>query len=412
MNYLQAQGNSKSKHQVRLGFMFLTLPSIVLLILILFLSGCKSGFLKIDNDKKLDVSDEFKNAVKISEIKDEKKVTDIAVSSASTAGNKNKSEQDHLKSDLDKAKQEVNHVKSKKDQSKKITIPNDSNKSNIGKKTKKLKSDKNKTSTEAKLSTDSQSSLNQSRQPDLEDNVGFSGRRPIVDPFRVGEKVIHNVNYFKVSAGELTLAVEPFVEVNGRKSYSFITEIKSSSMFSSFYSVDDRVVALADFETLIPWAFTMSVKESGQLREGRSAFDFTKNQATYWEKKYTKKNGLEEKKQNWEILPYSQSVFTAIFYMRNFSWEVGKEYAFRVADDEENIIFKAKTLRKEKLKTEIGDFPSIVVKPEFMVKGAFKPVGDIYIWLSDDDRKYVLRIESNIKIGTLVSEVVKIEPGN
>lgn len=54
---------------------------------------------------------------------------------------------------------------------------------------------------------------------------------------------------------------------------------------------------------------------------------------------------------------------------------------------------------------------AIKIKPEISVKGVFKPVGDIYIWLSDDDRKYPLRLESSIKIGTLVSEVTAIEPG-
>lgn len=249
------------------------------------------------------------------------------------------------------------------------------------------------------------------RQPEIEDGEGFVGRRPIVDPFRVGEVVEHDVHYFKVSAGYLYLKVEPFVQVNGRKSYTFATEIKSSRMFSTVYSVDDRAVTLIDYDLLIPRVFTLHVKESGQLREAKSFFDFDQLKATYWEKKVTEKSGVEEKKIQWEILDYSQNVFSAIHYMRIFKWDIGKEYAFRVADEGENLVFKGKALRKEILKTEAGEFKSIVVKPEILVKGAFKPVGDIYIWLSDDDRKFVLKIESNIRIGTIVSEVTSINPG-
>lgn len=245
----------------------------------------------------------------------------------------------------------------------------------------------------------------------IEDTVGFEGRRPIKDPYRIGEVVTHNVHYFKVSAGEIKFAVENFANVNGHKSYSFATELKTSSLFETFYAVDDRAVTQLGFDNLVPSSFQLHVKESGQLRESRAFFDWDKNRAFFWEKKVTTKNGEEIKKIDWELLPFSQNVFSAIFYMRVFQWENDKEYSFRVAHDNENLVFKAKVIRRETLNTDAGAFKAIVIKPEFTVRGLFKPVGDIYIWLSDDDRKYVLRIESKIKIGTIISEVTKIEPG-
>lgn len=249
------------------------------------------------------------------------------------------------------------------------------------------------------------------REPEIEDEEGFLGRRPIQDPFRAGEEVVHDVHYFKVSAGELFLKVDPFVEVNGRKAYTFTTAIKSSSMFSTFYSADDKAVTYVDFMDLVPHVFSLTVKETGQLKDAKGLIDLQKNTATYWEKKFTKKNGQEEKKLEWEVLPFSQNVYSAAYYMRLFKWEVGKEYAFRVADQGENLVFKGKALRKEKLETEIGTFDTIVIKPEITVKGVFRPIGDIFFWLSDDDRKFILRIESNIKIGTIVSEVTKLNKG-
>lgn len=253
------------------------------------------------------------------------------------------------------------------------------------------------------------------REPDLEDSQGFDGqRRPLVNPFRVGEEVVHKVYYdshvVNFSAGTLSLKVDPLVEVNGRKSYQFLTSVKSSPWFSSYYSVDDTAVTLLDYDLLIPRVFTLHIKESGQLREVRSFFDFDQNKATYWEKKVTEKSGVEEKKLQWDILPYSQNVFSAIYYLRIFRWETGREYSFRVSDEAENLVFKAKALLRETLQTDLGPRVAVKIKPEFTVKGAFKPVGDIYIWLSDDDRKMVLRIECKIKIGSLVSEVTAITP--
>ncbi len=249
------------------------------------------------------------------------------------------------------------------------------------------------------------------RPPDIESDIGFNGRRPLVDPFRVGEKVTHSVNYFAMKAGTLVLETRPYAMVNGVKNYQFRTSIKTVALFDSFYSVDDYVDVLMDFEQLTPSVFTLHVKESAQLKEAQMFFDQVKGKATYWEKKITEKNGEENKKLEWELAPYAQNIFSAAFYMRIFKWEVGKENAFYVADNEKNLIFRAKALRKEKITTAVGEFEAIVIRPEIELKGKYNPVGDNYIWLSDDDRKLILRIESKIKIGTLVSEVIDIQKG-
>ncbi len=251
------------------------------------------------------------------------------------------------------------------------------------------------------------------RQPDLEDAEGFDGssRRPKIDPFEENEAVVHSVSYFAAEAGKLTFKVKPFVEVNGRKSYNFLTDLKTSRLFSSFYSVDDQVETYVDYEDLTPHVFKLHIKESGQLREGQSYFDHIKLKANYWETKYTEKKGHEKKQQEWEILPYSQNAFSGIFYMRIFKWDVGKEYSFRVADDQKNIVFKGTALKKEKLSTPAGEFDAIQIKAQIVSRGALEQAGDMYFWISDDEHKYVLRIEAKIKIGTLVSEVIEIKPG-
>ena len=345
-----------------------------ILAFVLLLSACSTKYLKYDHEDKLKTNDEFDAVVKIT-------------SPSERAANK------------------------KADEANVVAAPKviDGAKGSIKEPAVKTKISK-KSSKAGKVAPEATGPAR--REPNIEDEEGFAGRRPLKDPFRVGEKVVHKVRYFKIHAGTVTLKVDPFVEVNGRKSYSFVNEIKTANVFDSFYSVDDRVLTLMDFDLLIPRVFTMHVKETGQLREARSLFDFDKLVATYWEKKVTEKNGAEEKKQQWEILPFSQNVFSALYYMRVFKWDIGKTYSFRVADDETNIIFKGTALRKETLDTDAGKFNAIVVKPEFTVKGVFKPVGDIFIWLSDDDRKLVLRIESKIKIGTLVSEIVSYTPGN
>lgn len=250
------------------------------------------------------------------------------------------------------------------------------------------------------------------RQPDVEDSEGFDNkRRPLVDPFRVGEVIEHEVSYLGATAGVIQFKVKPHAVVNGRKSYNFFIDLKSNSFFSRVYAVDDQVQTYVDFETLVPHVFKLNIRDSGQVKEAQSYFDNVNLKADYWEHRFTEKNGHEEKKTNWSILPYSQNPFSAVFYMRVFKWVVGKEYVFRVADDEKNVTFKAKALEKTVLNTEAGKFNAIKLKAEVHSRGNLAKATDFYMWISDDDRKYILRIEVKLPIGSLVSEVVDIEEG-
>jgi hypothetical protein len=251
------------------------------------------------------------------------------------------------------------------------------------------------------------------REPSIESSEGFDfgSRRPKVDPFVVGEKIVHSIGYIGMEGGRITFEIRPFVEVNNRKSYNFYMGLKTSSMFSKIYSMDDYVETFMDYEQLVPHVFKLSLRESGKLLSSSAYFDNKTLKATFWEKKYTEKNGEEEKKLAWDILPFSQNVFSGIFYMRIFKWDIGKENSFRVADDEKNIVFKATAVEKVQLDTDAGEFKAIKIKASVVTRGALTQAGDFFLWISDDDRKIVLRIEAEIKVGKIVSEIVEYKSG-
>lgn len=251
------------------------------------------------------------------------------------------------------------------------------------------------------------------REPSIEDRDGFEfgSRTPKVNPFTVGEKIVHSVTYFGAEAGKLTLQTKPMIEVNGKSSYNFYIGLKTSLVFSRFYAVDDYVETYVDAQDLVPYVFKINIRESGKLSQAESYFDHKKLTAQFWERKYTEKKGEEEKKLNWDILSYSQNAFSGIFYMRIFEWKIGKEYSFRVADDGKNIVFKGKAISKEKLSTDAGEFDTIKIQASVVSRGMLTQSGDFFLWVSDDDRKLIIRTEAAIKIGKLVSEIVEYQSG-
>ena len=260
----------------------------------------------------------------------------------------------------------------------------------------------------AKVSAQSSSGA---RQPSIEDSEGFIGRRPLVDPFRVGEKVTLEVSYFKVVAGDMTLETRGFAEVNGRKSYRFAGTAHSTSVFAMFYAIDDWFETFVDYETLVPQSYSLHVKESKQLREVRTVFDWALKKGRYLDKKINSEKKLEEKNIEWDIPLFSQNVFSAIYYLRTFNLKVGKKIKFHVGHEGKNLMLSADVIRKERISTEVGDLDCVVVKPSISLDGHFKPMGDVFVWLTDDDRKFVVRVESKIKIGTVVGQVKALDKG-
>ncbi|MGZ3692168.1 MAG: DUF3108 domain-containing protein, partial [Pseudobdellovibrio sp.] len=197
----------------------------------------------------------------------------------------------------------------------------------------------------------------------------------------------------------------------GKKCYNFVLDLKSNSFFTRVFAVDDTVQTYVDYQTLVPYAFKLDIHDSGQVKEAQSYFDIENLRADYWEHRYTVKGGHEEKKLSWTMLPYSQNPFSAIFYMRIFNYEVGKDYTFRVADDEKNVSFKAHVLEKTTLSTDAGEFKAIKLKAEVYSRGNLAKASDFYIWVSDDEHKYILRIEVKLPFGSVVSEVTEITEG-
>lgn len=250
------------------------------------------------------------------------------------------------------------------------------------------------------------------KEPDFEDAEGFIGRRPQKDPFRVGEKVVLEASYFGVTAGDISLEVAPSVQVNGRKAYHFRGKAESTSVFAMFYAVEDWMETFVDYETMLPFNYRLSVKESKQLRETRSYFDWDALKGYYWDKRITKEKGVEEKKIEWAIQAWAQNMFSAGYYVRTFQLTPGKKIAFRVGHEGTNILVTGTVVRRETLDTRLGPMKTVVISPRVEIDGIFKPVGEIFFWLTDDDRKFIVRIESKIKIGKVIAEVKKIEKGS
>ncbi len=228
-------------------------------------------------------------------------------------------------------------------------------------------------------------------------------------PFKVGESIRFAVTYFNLAAGYLDLDILPFAEVNGKKAYHIRGVAKSSRIFSAFYRVKDQFDLYIDTKTFLPMSYTLKINESKQKSDIRSVYNYKSLKAKYWEDSQRKGKPRRTKKKDWDLKPGTQNIYSAFYYLRTLDLFPGKEYKFPIANRGKNYDFKLKVLRKERLKTDIGEFNTIVLEPVAKSEGRIEKSGDVFLWVTDDEHRTPVKFEAHIKIGKIVGELRKFK---
>jgi|GEM_PF-2688113 len=246
-------------------------------------------------------------------------------------------------------------------------------------------------------------------RPSKEGDAKQVNKQAVSLPFKVGENVVLSASFFGVEAGKITIGVDTFKVIEGKKVYNFYAIGKTSSIFSMFYKIGNKIESLWDPKIKKPVSLAFDAKESKQKYKSRVYFDWVKKKADFLEEGWSKKKGKYREKKTWDLVKSGQDIVSAIFYTRTLPLKVGETYPVTVFEDAKMIDALVTVDRKEVLKTRAGKFNTIVIKPTFSTKGKFKKNGDISVWLTDDEYRQVVRIESKIKVGTVVAKLYSLK---
>lgn len=215
------------------------------------------------------------------------------------------------------------------------------------------------------------------------------------EAFGVGERLVFDVNYLNITAGEAVMAIPSLDSVAGRKCYRVEFTVNSTPFFSSVYKVEDRYLTFVDVEAIAPWKFEQHIREGSYRRDFIAEFDQVRHVA--------KTTGGE-----YEIPEYVHDIMSAFYYARILDYsnlKVGEgPTLFNFYKDKSHEL-KVKFLGRQELEVEAGTFNTIVVEPLVKEGGLFKSEGRIVIWLSDDERKIPVRVNTKVIIGSIDTEL-------
>ncbi len=93
-------------------------------------------------------------------------------------------------------------------------------------------------------------------------------------------------------------------------------------------------------------------------------------------------------------------VITSFYYLRRQPLEIGKSVHISMFDSNKFLNTEVRVLRHEQFTMDNGqEVPTIIVEPVLKSEGLFQKSGTIMIWLTDDERRMPVRMETKLKIG-------------
>jgi hypothetical protein len=209
--------------------------------------------------------------------------------------------------------------------------------------------------------------------------------------YAVGEKLTFAVQYFNATAGYAVLSIPEYSVQQGRVCMHVVAEAKTHPFFETFFKVRDRIETFIDADSLIPWRYEKHLREGGFSADAFYLFD----QRTH--------HMLEpDKNHDVTVSAETQDVLSCFFWFRTMELTPGKDMVIHVAaDNMQSYELVVNVLRRERVSTLAGDFDCILVQPHLMYDGLFQQKGEVFVWITDDNRRIPVKIQTKIAIGSI-----------
>jgi uncharacterized protein DUF3108 len=214
----------------------------------------------------------------------------------------------------------------------------------------------------------------------------------------VPEKLVFDLTWTGIKAGTATQEI-----IDQQDTVRIVSTARSADWISVFFPVEDRVESVltkvAPPRFGLPQNFRMKVREGKHRRDREIIFDHDKGKARYIDHIGGENTEVEIREKTYD--PYS-----SFYYVRTLPLEVGKSVFVSILDNKQLWNVEVQVLKKERLTTILGDVNTILIKPLMKSEGIFEKKGEIYIWLTDDEKRIPVKMKTKVTIGSVTATLV------
>ena len=207
---------------------------------------------------------------------------------------------------------------------------------------------------------------------------------------------------YQVSMLGLPVGIAELEAINERGDVLITLRVKSTSALSSLYPVDDLVETRHIGGNFI---ITKIKQQEGSFKRDRGFTLFLREQSVFWIDNLRKRS-MTEPIPNSEVL----DLLSAVYFLRNRQLKVGSTELLHVYDCDTYSALPVKVMRQEQISLPgFRKAQALVVKPLLKTDGIFKRAGELLIWLTDDENKVPVKVETQIALGKVTVELVSAE---
>jgi len=222
-------------------------------------------------------------------------------------------------------------------------------------------------------------------------------------PFAAGERLVYELRWGVVPAGEAVLEVIPEKNENGEQ-YHFRLTARTNSFVDIIYKVRDTIHSYTDKEMTHSLHYIKNQHEGRTRRDITVRFDWDKNEAKY--------TNFDRDKRTITLIPGAFDPFSILFFTRLCTLADNVVIERPVTDGKKMVMGRAQVVERETVRTRYGSFDSFVVEPELRhVGGVFEksPNAKMRLWFSADSKQYLVRLQSKVVVGSFVADLVAVE---
>lgn len=219
--------------------------------------------------------------------------------------------------------------------------------------------------------------------------------------FKAGEKLTYKIYYnwgiLWMPAGNATFSV---AEKNDR--FILSAHGKTFSTYNWFYKVNDKFYSHVDKNTLLPSYAKRDIDEDGFKILNEISFDQQSGKAS----SYLKVNKQEPRTVKKTFDNCMMDIVSLVYKLRNLdakSLKAKEKVDFKMMMDEDIYELSFEYLGKESAKNVngLGVFNTIKISPTVIKGRVFDQEQRMTIWISDDNSKVPLYIESPLTVGSV-----------
>jgi hypothetical protein len=214
-------------------------------------------------------------------------------------------------------------------------------------------------------------------------------------PFTVGETLKYDLKVNVIKAGHAKLQVIGEEVVDENQTYHIKYTVKSNRYVDRLFYVRDQVDSWLDKKGLFTHRLIKNIRE-GSYRYKLEA------KMNYIDSTLTSEDDV------FQIDSEIRDPFSLFYYLRSIPLKVGQKLSFKTFDNGQFVDFHIIVHRKENIRVPAGRFKCLVIEPYRKGKTLFKQKGDMRIWLTDDDRRLPVKIETKATFGSMTMLLKKI----